>query len=245
MEKVTLVPTDGEYYAEHIVARHGKESATIGSKLLESVPDEYMLNLLKTTDKAYQKAIDEKGKPGRMVFAVTADRPVGTNAVYPVENLDKGAVFSTVREPGTDRAAKIKVAIVSEKDMPTTNVAQVIMGNYGPTGKAGIYTMIFGDEGMPFAGSEAAKRGGPDFAKACEDYWNTHVFLVTPKELENNIKELKSCGLPSKIQELALKSFEISRGGKSPVIKPFQPEISAGAVKMSLTKQAARGNVRE
>ena len=120
-----------------------------------------MLNLLKETDKAYQAAIDEKGTPGRMVFAMEADRPIGTNAVYPIENLDKSTVFSTIREPGTEGEAKIRVALISEKDMPKTNVAQVIMGHYGPTGNAGIYTMIFGDEGMPFAES-VAKRSPDD-----------------------------------------------------------------------------------
>lgn len=238
MEKVTLIPTDekSEYYQEHIAGRHGKDSITIGSKLLGNVPDKYILNLLNYTDKQYQAAIDEKGLPGRMVFAVEADRPVGTNAVFPIENIDENLVFSTIREAGTERAAKIKAVLVSEKDMPTTNVAQVIMGHYGPTGKAGIYTMIFGDEGMPFP-ENIAKRSPDDkeFIAKCRDYWDSHVMLVTPKELEANIAELKAQGLPTKSQELALKSFE-HRDEKSPIIKPFVAVISPNAVKLQLPK---------
>ena len=120
--------------------------------------------------------------------------------------------------------------------MPTTNVAQVIMGHYGPTGNAGIYTMIFGDEGMPFA-ENIAKRSPDDkeLIQKCQEYQDTHVFLVTPKELEANIAELKEAGMPTKTQELALKSFE-HRHGESPVIKPFIPEISPNAVKLQLPK---------
>ena len=243
MEKVTLIPTDenSRYFQEHVAGRHGKGSTTIGSKLLDGVPDGYMLNLLKETDKLYQVAIDEKGTPGRMVFAVEADKPVGTNAVFPVENLDESAVFSTTREPGTDGAAKIKVALISEKDMPKTNVAQVIMGHYGPTGNAGIYTVIFGDEGMPFP-EGAAKRNPNDkeFIDKCQKYWDSHVILITPKELEANIAELKALGMPTKSQELALKTFSTHRGAKSPIVKPFTPEIAANAVRVQMPKIAGR-----
>ena len=217
MEKVTLIPTDenSEYYQEHVAGRHGKDSATIGSKLLENIPDDYMLKLLKETDKADQTAIDGKGTPGRMVFAVEADKPIGTNAVFPIENLEKGTVFSTTREPGTDRAAKVLVALVAEEDMPKTNIAQVIMGHYGPTGKAGIYTMICGDEGMPFP-EGVAKRNPNDseFIGKCQKYWDSHVMLI---------------------QELALKTFLQHRNGQSPIVKPFTPEISPNAVKLKLS----------
>ena len=101
MEKVTLIPTDenSRYFQQHVAGRHGKGSTTLGSKLIENVPDGYMLNLLKVADKEYQKLIDEKGEPGRVVFAVEANKKVGTNAVFPIENVDKSAVFSTIREP--------------------------------------------------------------------------------------------------------------------------------------------------
>lgn len=238
MEKVKLLPTneDSQYYQQHIAGRHGKGSMTIGSKLLEDVSDKFMLNLLKETDKAYQAAIDEKGTPGRMVFAMEADRPIGTNAVYPIENLDKSTVFSTIREPGTEGEAKIRVALISEKDMPKTNVAQVIMGHYGPTGNAGIYTMIFGDEGMPFAES-VAKRSPDDteFIAKCQKYWDSHVFLITPEELEANIEQMKAQGRTTKTQELALASFR-RREEKSPIVQPYTPEISPNAVKMKMSR---------
>ena len=130
MEKVELIPTNetSEYYQEHVVGRHGKGSTSIGSKLLDNVSDGYILNVLSETDAAYQKAIDEKGQPGRMVFAVQADRPIGTNALLPKENLDSNSVFSTIRDIGTRGEAKVLVALISESEMPKTNIAHVIMG---------------------------------------------------------------------------------------------------------------------
>ena len=202
--------------------------------MLRDIPDEYMLALLGRTDKQYQALIDEDWRPGRVVFAVEADRPIGTNAVYPLENIDSSVVFSTIREPGTENGANIKVALISEEDMPKTNIAQVIMGNYVPTGKAGIYTMIFGDEGMSFAENIVKKDPeNVDLIADCMKYWRNHVVLITPEELKANIADLKAKGYPAKAQELALKSFEL-RGKTNPIVKSYTPEISPSAVKIKM-----------
>ena len=237
MMKVELVPTneDSGYYQEHIAGRHGKVAKSIGSKLLENVPDDYMLNILKETDKAYQKAIDDMGAPGRMVFAVQANRPVGTNALLPKENLDNDVIFSTIRDVGTPRETKVFVALISEQDMPETNIVHVIMGHYGPTGKAGIYTMICGDEGMPMA-RPVDENMTPEMIKfndECKKYWDDHVFLITPEELKANIEELKEHGVSTKKQQMFLEGFELS-GRKSPIIKAYQATVSKNAVKLQL-----------
>lgn len=149
--------------------------------------------------KDYLKGKTQLRDTSNSVTANWKNNPAGTNALYPIENLDKRAVFSTTREPGSDGAAKIKVALIAENDMPTTNVAQVIMGHYGPTGKAGIYTAIFGDEGMPFP-ENIAKRSpdNKEFIAHCQTYWGNHVMLITPKELEADIAELKAQGMSTK-----------------------------------------------
>lgn len=237
MEKVELVPTNetSGYYQEHIAGRHGKGSTSIGSKLLDSVSDDYMLSVLKETDSAYQSAIDEKGTPGRMVFAVQADRPIGTNALLPIENIDNDAVFSTTRDISTRGEAKVLVALISESEMPKTNIAHVIMGHYGPTGKAGIYTMVCGDEGMPMPRpvDENAPLEAIKFNEECQKYWDSHVFLITPKELKANIRELQANGVSTTKQEMFLRAFE-ARGEKSPVIKPYQAHISPNAIKIQI-----------
>ncbi len=237
MEKVELIPTNetSEYYQEHVVGRHGKGSTSIGSKLLDNVSDGYILNVLSETDAAYQKAIDEKGKPGRMVFAVQADRPIGTNALLPKENLDSNSVFSTIRDIGTRGEAKVLVALISESEMPKTNIAHVIMGHYGPTGKAGIYTMICGDEGMPMPRpvDENTPPEAVKFNAECQKYWDSHVFLITPKELKANIAELQANGVSTSKQEMFLRAFE-AKGEKSPIEKSYQAYISPSAVKLQI-----------
>lgn len=247
MKKIELVPTneDSVYYKEHVAGRHGKGSKSIGSKLLESVPDNYVLNILKESDKAYQKAIDERGAPGRMVFAVQADRPVGTNALLPKEKLDKKAVFSTIRDVGTPGEIKVFVALISEKDMPTTNIVHVVMGHYGPTGKAGIYTMICGDEGMPMP-RPVDENTPPEMIKfndECKKYWDSHVFLITPEELKANIAELKEHGISTKTQQMFLESFELG-GEKSPIIKTYQATISKSATKLQFMSSGVVGATR-
>ena len=234
MEKVELIPTNetSEYYQEHVAGRHGKDSTSIGSKLLDNVADDYILSILSETDKAYQKAIDEKGKPGRMVFAVQADRPIGTNALLPKENLDESSIFSTIRDIGKKGETEVLVALISEKEMPKTNIVHVIMGNYGP-GKAGIYTMIYGDEAMPMP-KPVDENTPPEFVKfneECKKYWESHVFLITPKELKANITELQAKGVSTTRQEAALKAFE-EKEEKSPVIKSYKAHVSETATKL-------------
>ncbi len=237
MEKVELIPTNetSEYYREHVAGRHGKGSTAIGSKLLDDVSDDYILEVLSKTDNAYQEAIDEKGKPGRMVFAVQADRPIGTNALLPKENLDNNSVFSTTRDIGTRGEAQVLVALISKDEMPKTNIAHVIMGHYGPTGKAGIYTMICGDEGMPMprAVDENTPPEAVRFNEECQKYWDSHVFLITPEELKANIAQLQANGISATKQELFLRAFE-AKGEKSPIAKPYQAYVSPNAVKLQV-----------
>lgn len=237
MEKVELIPTNetSKYYQEHVAGRHGKGSTSIGSKLLGNVPDVYILNILSEADAAYQNAIDEKGKPGTMVFAVQADRPIGTNALLPKENLYSNSVFSTIRDIGTRCEAKVLVALISESEMPKTNIVHVIMGHYGPTGKAGIYTMIYGDKGMPMPKpvDENTPPEAVKFNAECQKYWDCHVFLITPKELKANIAELQANEVSTSKQEMFLRAFE-AKGEKSPIEKSYQADISPDAIKLPI-----------
>ena len=119
--------------------------------------------------------------------------------------------------------------------MPKTNVAHVIMGHYGPTGKAGIYTMICGDEGMPMPRpvDENTPPEAVKFNEECQKYWDSHVFLITPKELKANIAELQAAGVSTTRQETALRAFE-ARGGKSPILEPYHAHVSPNAVKLQI-----------
>ncbi len=227
-DKKVLVPySDNE---EHLRRHTDKDSLTIGSKILRGTLLEDMKYVSELFDKEYEKLIEQEGNPGRRVFAVDCKQEIGTDAVVPSDVLREGSSFTVVREPGTRGEAKIKVALIDEKDMPKTSIIHAVYGPYGPTGKAGVYTLIFGDPGMPFPrelGPDATKEQKEVEAKN-KQYWDSHVFLVTPKELSHAIEEMKSHGMDTKIAELHLKMFE--RNPSSPMIKGYGSEISRDAI---------------
>lgn len=222
-DKKILVPyNDNE---EHLKRHTDKDSLTMGSKIIRSAQLEDMEYVSELFDKEYAKLIEQEGNPGRRIFAVDCKQAMGTDAVVPSDVLREGSVFTVVREPGTRGEAKIKVALIDEKDMPKTSHIHAVYGPYGPTGKAGVYTLIFGDPGMPFPrelGPDATKEQKEVEAKN-KQYWDSHVFLVTPKELSHAIEEMKSQGMDTKIAELHLKMFE--RNPSSPMIKGYSSEI--------------------
>jgi len=227
----------------HIEDRHGSEAVTIGSKALPGVSKKDRTNMLKAAAAAYQKLIDEQGNPGRKVFAFQAEKPMGTNALVAVDHINESAVFSTTRDYGTPYQSKIRVALVSKEDMPKTNVAHVVMGPTGE-GKANVYTMIYGDEGMPFPKEfdENTPKEILAFNNKCKEYWDSHVFLTTPEELKANIDELKAKGVPTILQEQALRKFN-ENGQKSPVLKPYRAPVSQNAVKLTLNPNQTEAKV--
>lgn len=236
MEKLEfLSAADNE---EHLIRHSDSVSLTIGSKAITSTTKEDVSSILTKTDKAYQEEIEKQGNPGRKVFALKTDRWVGTDAVVPAEELQENKIFNIIREPGTRGEADIKVALIDAKDMPKTNVVHAIYGPYGPTGKGGIYTMIFGDPGEPFP------RDLPEDADArlvamnerAKEYWNGkngkggHVFLVTPQELEVAIKQMDENGLDTAEAKKKLADFQ--KNPISPIISHEPSEMAKDAVNL-------------
>ena len=215
---------------EHLVRHSDVDSLTIGSKVVKPTTKEDIVAILAKTDKAYQEEIEKQGNPGRKVFAVKTDRWVGTDAMVPVEELQSDKIFNVVREPGTRGEANIKVALVEAKDMPKTNVVHAIYGPYGPTGKGGIYTMIFGDPGEPFP---ADWQSAEQKAKS-EEFWNGkngkggHAFLVTPQELEVAIKQMDENGLDTVEAKKKLAYFQ--KNPTSPIISHKPSEMAKDAI---------------
>ncbi len=234
MEKLEfLSAADNE---EHLLRHSDGASLTVGSKAISSTTKEDVASILAKTDKAYQEEIEKHGNPGRKVFAIKTDRWVGTDAVVPAEELQENKIFNIVREPGTRGEANIKVALIDAKDMPKTNVVHAIYGPYGPTGKGGIYTMIFGDPGEPFP------RDLPEDADArlvamnerAKEYWNgkdgkgAHAFLVTPQELEVAIKQMDENGLDTAEAKKKLADFQ--KNPTSPIIFHKPSEMAKDAI---------------
>ncbi len=214
MEKLNLLAAAENQ--EHLERHADSSSLTIGSKALRTTSEEDVKEILAKTDKRYETMIDEQGNPGRQVFGIKTDRWVGTDAVVPVEELEGDRIFKITREPGTRGEADILVAIVDEKDMPKTNVVHAIYGPYGPTGNAGIYTMMFGDPGEPFPRQldETADERTVAFNEQCKEYWygkdgkGGHVFLATPQEMQVAIEAMREHGLPTQEAEKKLAEFE-------------------------------------
>ena len=227
-DKKVLAPyTENE---EHIKRHTNPNSLTMGSKIIPGVSLEDMEYVSALFDAEYAKLIEKEGNPGRRVFALDCGKAMGTDAVVPLSTLKEGSTFTMVREPGTRGEAKIKVALISEKDMPKTRNIHAVYGPYGPTGKAGVYTIMFGDPGMPFPrelGPDASKEQIQAEAKN-KEYWDSHVFLVTPKELQNAIDAMKEHGMDTKIAELRLKMFE--RNPENPMIKDYHSEMDRSAI---------------
>lgn len=248
---------------EHLFGRHlgveGQDNldTTIGSTTLKDVPDKYIKAVCDAVDAAYKdlsiKA--ENGNPGRQEFDFQADRPVATNNVFPIENLDKNSVFMTTRDVNNENGGtKVLCAVISKEDMPKTNLAHFVMGPYGNTGNAGIYTIMWGeyspafpkeiDENTPPAVVERNKESTEYWYGKGDNHEGAHVILITPEALENNIKELEAKGLPTARQKMALEAFD-KRGRISPIKEMYHPQQREGAKKVSLSQGKGKDNSLE
>ena len=227
VEKLEFVPcAENE---EHLARHTDTTSKVAGSKVLASVSKNDISKISKMFDNAYETLINQHGNPGRQVFGLTVDKAVGTDAVVPLETLNSSKVFELTREPGTRGEAKIKVALVSKEDMPKTNVVHAVYGPYGPTGKGGNYTLIFGDPGEPFPRElpEDAPAAHKELNNRAKQYWDNHVFLITPEECQYAIDRMKENNLPVHLLEARLKLF--NHKPTSPIVQPHHSKVDANA----------------
>jgi len=240
LNKLKLIPTVwSDAYETHILSRH-VWGLNPWSKALPETDDQIFIDILNRVDEEYQALIDEEWNPGRRVFVVESKEPIWTNALFPKENLSQESIFLSHRDLWNERIndwkwQEILCSLVRTEGMPTTNLVHVIMWPYGPTGNAGIYTLIFGDEWMPFPRKldESATERDVLYNDKCRDYWNSHVMLITPEELENIIKSKREHGMSTEIEESALKDFRW-KDGKSPIKKDFTPNPSDWAIEINL-----------
>lgn len=220
---------------EHLSRHSDSSSLVVGSKALPYTTKENIHNILNTFDESFQNILETSGIATRLVFGLQTSKNVGTDAVAPAENVESSSIFNIVREPGTRGEAEIRVALINREDMPKTNVVHAIYGPYGPSGKAGIYTMVFGNPGEPFPRQlpPEANKDAIEANKKAELYWNGangkggHVFLITPQELEDSIAKMKEAGLPTKNQETRLASF--NRNPSNPLLKQTTSTVSRQA----------------
>ena len=245
-QKLKLAPcADNE---EHLKRHTDSSSLVAGSKVLSGISREDIQAISAKMDDQYQDLIEKEGNPGRRVFCLETDREIGTDAIAPIEALDKNSVFTVVREPGTGRDYSINVALISSKDMPKTNIIHGIYGPYGNSGLGGNYTMIFGDPGEPFPmklDENADIRAKLDNRRK-EEYWQNHVFLVTEEELNFAISKMKEAGLSTETAEQRLKHFK--ENPKSPIVEEFhslpaKDAMHLGKLKLRETSDSGKNNI--
>ncbi len=234
VEKLKLAPcADNE---EHLQRHTDSSSLVIGSKVLSDVSREDIQKISEKMDEEYGKLIEAEGNPGRKVFCLETDRDIGSDAVVPIESLNKNTVFNIVREPENNGGFEVNVALISSKDMPKTNIIHGIYGPYGNSGLGGNYTMIFGDPGEPFPrklDENADIRAKLDNRRK-EEYWQKHVFLITEDELCYAIDKMKEAGLPTKEAEARLKQFK--ENPKSPIVERCHSSAAKDAIHLGKIK---------
>lgn len=220
---------------EHIDRHVNPKSLTIGSKFLLNIRPEQIENFLKKFDEDYLNMIIEKDNPGVQVFAIECDKPVGTCAVIAVENLTvkaKESIFEIIRDFGATYESKEKVVLISEEYMPTTNCVISVYGAYELTGNAGNLTMYTGYDFVPnpkeLQGDESKEE--IEVNNRNKEYWDSHIFLCTPRELEANIVELEKVGVDASILKAKLAEFK----GESPIEKLYKPNIPNDVVKLGV-----------
>lgn len=227
------------------------DSIEIGPKALPLTSREDVEKILQAFDNGYKKIIEKEANPERVEFCIRADKSVGTEAVVPYDSVHPSCVFEVVKHSGTKYKATIRVALIDKKDMPRTNLIHGFYGPYGDTGEAGFYGMTYGAPRLPFPrdlhGDEPAALRA--FSRKCEVYWrgadgqSGHVFLATPEELENILKEMKANKLKVTGQLSRLKSFR--KSGLSPLRKKYNSQPSAeaidlGEIKLKVKKKAEK-----
>lgn len=240
LNKLNLIPTVwSDAYETHIVSRH-VWGLNPWSKALPETDDQIFIDILNRVDEEYQDLIEKEWNPGRRVFVAESKEPIWTNALFPKENLSQESIFLSHRDIWNERIndwkwQEILCSLVRTDSMPTTNLVHVIMWPYGPTGKAGIYTLIFGDEWMPFPRKlvETATEKDKEFNEKCKSYRNSHVMLVTPQELEKIIELKKEYWMSTDVEEKSLLKFN-EMDWISPIQKDFTPKPSDWAIEIDL-----------
>lgn len=241
-DKLNLIPAAAN--EEHLARHTDNTSLNPGSKAAIPGLKAEMMKILSACDAQYAKQIEEKGNPGRVVIGIKAPLEMGTDAVMPVSALASDAqeqIFNMTRDTGTPYEQKIRAVITKPEDMPRTNIIHAVYGPYGASGNAGIYTVLYGDEGMPFPRktSPESSKEEKEFNQKCQQYWDNHIFLVTPDEVKHCIKEMQKSGKEdeAKAIEANLTKFKLNNS-RGTYVKPctgsYHSQISENAVKLDL-----------
>ena len=102
--------------------------------------------------------------------------------------------------------------------------------------------MMFGDPAEPFPKDlpEDAPSGQKELNEKAKRYWDSHVFLITPEELDYAIESMKEHDIPTATAEMRRKLFE--HKPSSPIMTPSHSKVAENA--MNLGSVIRSGNER-
>ena len=255
MENIEFV---GAMDNPHFMERHfNKEAMTIGSKPLPLASEDEMRQIMETMDKEALRLAQEQGADGVIYLSMALDHNIATDAVAPLDCVDKGKVFTIIRDANTPYEKEVRVALVSKEDMQKEAATNLIHAIYGPDeGKMVNYTAFFGAMSEPFP-RELDKDATPEQIarnEKCKEYWDNHVFLATPEEVQEVVQDLQTTAAKTEDKDKAQKyttaataaSMRVNlfknMGKKSPLTAKFHSEKAD--YEISVPQPKTTGNSR-
>ncbi len=234
----------------HFMERHfNKESLTIGSKPLPLAPAEKMVTAMTELDTRAKEIMQTQEKPNVIYLTMEFDQQMSTNPIAPKDCVEQGKIFSVIRDAGTPDEKEVQVALISKEDMPKTNVVHAIYGPYDEK-QFGNYTAFFGAMSEPFP-RELDKDATPEQIarnEKCKEYWDNHVFLATPEEVQKVVQDLQAVATKTEDKDKAQKyttaataaSMRVNlfknMGKKSPLTATYQANIEPYEIKVPQPK---------
>lgn len=255
MENIEFV---GAMDNPHFMERHfNKEAMTIGSKPLPKASEDEMRQIMETMDKEALRLTKEQGADGVIYLSMALDHNIATDAVAPLDCVDKGKVFTVLRDANTPYEKEVRVALISKEDIQKEAATNLIHAIYGPDeGKMVNYTAFFGAMSEPFP-RELDKDATPEQIarnEKCKEYWDNHVFLATPEEVQKVVQDLHATAAKTEDKDKAQKyttaataaSMRVNlfknMGKKSPLTAKFHSEKAD--YEISVPQPKTSGNSR-
>ena len=243
----------------HFMERHfNKDAMTIGSKPLPRASEDEMRTVMETMDKKALNMAQEKGADKVLYLSMELDHNIATDAVVPIDCVEHGKIFTITRDAGTEYEKDVRVVLISKEDMQKEAGTNLVHAIYGPDeGKFVSYTAFFGAMSEPFP-RELKEDATPEQIaenEKCKEYWDNHVFLATPEEVNVIIKDLQQASQNSELsaekrQQYATVASAASMrvnlfknmGKKSPLTAKFHSEKAD--YEISVPQPTTSGNSR-
>jgi hypothetical protein len=244
---------------EHML-RHFSGSTTIGSKFDPNLAESDKATLLAETEKetvkqvaAQIRLLESQGKTAEDLGRVPADpsktierdagKPIGTDTL--IEKGEGREFGKIVRDAGHQfNERDINYKLVNDADIQTTSKYNFMATRFGgkATNLVGVAAIFPGDPGKPFARPFMP----PAVQEELNQYWDTHAFQATRKEVEAAVADMETKILAK--EDLALprrtQVQEMVKGAKAKLTQLDSPASGKGAVAAQEDREARGGEAQ-